>query len=259
MTFLNTRKEAIRYYFDFLWAMTEKEIKARYKRAIFGFLWVILNPVLQMIIIGAIFSFFIKIPNYFLFLFSGLLPWQFFSLSLSKTTPSIVNERSLLQKAKFPIEAIPISIILANFLHLAVSFMIFLFILFLVVGPSIVSLFLATLALIWLLVLTIGLSLLTASLNVKYRDINFFVQTLLILWFYTTPVLYNLALVPQSLSLLFTLNPLTSIFEMLHYSLLNQGVIQPRIVAMNAMLTLVVVLMGILVFKRQKKDFIDWL
>src|SRR3989344_7145799 len=102
----------LRYYFDFLLAMTEKEIKARYKRAVFGFLWVILNPLLQMIIIGAIFSFFIKIPNYFLFLFSGLLPWQFFSLSLSKATQSIVNERELLQKAKFPIEAIPISIVL---------------------------------------------------------------------------------------------------------------------------------------------------
>src|SRR3989337_4058776 len=99
-----------RNYFDFLWEMTEKEIKARYKRAIFGFLWVILNPVLQMIIIGVIFSYFIKIPNYFLFLFTGLLPWQFFSLSLTKATPSIVYERSLLQKARFPIEAIPISI-----------------------------------------------------------------------------------------------------------------------------------------------------
>ena len=78
----------LKQYFDFLWAMTEKEIKARYKRAVFGFLWVILNPVLQMFIIGIIFSFFIKIPNYFLFLFTGLLPWQFFSLSLSKATPS---------------------------------------------------------------------------------------------------------------------------------------------------------------------------
>ena len=108
-------------YFDFLWAMTEKEIKVRYKRAMFGFFWIILNPLLQMLIIGLIFSFFIKIPNYFLFLFSGLLLWQFFSLSVSKTTPSFIYERSLLQKAKFPKEAIPISIIISNFFNLLIS------------------------------------------------------------------------------------------------------------------------------------------
>src|SRR3989304_2803226 len=102
-------------YLDFILTMTQKEIKARYKRAVFGFLWIVLNPILQMIIIGVIFSFFIKIENYFLFLFSGLLPWQFISLSISKATPSIVFERALLQKAKFPIESIPVSIILATF------------------------------------------------------------------------------------------------------------------------------------------------
>src|SRR3990167_10860018 len=101
----------IKNYFNFLWAMTEKEIKARYKRAVFGFLWVIINPLLQMIIMGLIFSFFIKIPNYFLFLFIGLLSWTFFSLSIGKARPSFVNDRALLQKAKFPVEVIPLSVV----------------------------------------------------------------------------------------------------------------------------------------------------
>src|SRR3989304_10296080 len=125
----STIRERLKYYSDFLWGMTEKEIKARYKRAVFGFLWILLNPLMQMIIIGAIFSYFIKVPNYFLFLFTGLLPWQFFSLSLTKVTPSIVNERSILQKAKFPIEAIPISIILANLFNMIVSLTLFIIIL----------------------------------------------------------------------------------------------------------------------------------
>jgi len=87
-----------RHWLDFLIAMTEKEIKARYKHAVLGFLWVIINPLLQMLIIGFVFQFFIpvKVDNYFLFLFAGLLPWNFFSMSLSKTTPSIVYERSLI-------------------------------------------------------------------------------------------------------------------------------------------------------------------
>ncbi len=250
---------ALRHYLDFLWAMTEKEIKARYKRAVFGFLWVVFNPVLQMIIIGLVFSFFIKIPNYFLFLFTGLLPWTFFSLSLSKATPSIVYERTLLQKAKFPREAIPISIILSNFLHTMVSMLLLLS--FLVVTGKLVfpQIFLLIPALIWLLVFTIGISLLTATLQVRFRDINFFIQTILILWFYATPILYDLTLIPVRLHAVFALNPLTSIFELFHFSVLNQGVIDYQIISVNLVLTVIVVLVGIVTYRKQHKYFVDWL
>src|SRR5262245_48806610 len=109
---IKINQQTATYYLDFLWAMTEKEIKARYKKAVFGFLWVVLNPLFQMVVMGLVLSYFITIPNYFLFLFTGLLPWNFFSLSLAKATPAFVNERNLLLKAKFPREAIPFSIIL---------------------------------------------------------------------------------------------------------------------------------------------------
>jgi len=248
-----------RQFIDLLIGMTEKELKARYKNTLFGFLWIVLNPILQMIIIGLIFSFFIKIDNYFLFLFSGLLPWQFISLSLSKATPSIVFERALLQKAKFPIETIPISIILANFINMIVSFVLF-FLVLLVVGKfSIWGVLITITVLIWLLVFTIGLSLLTSCLQVKYRDVNFFVQTVLILWFYATPVLYNLSLIPKALFPIFSLNPLTSIFEILHQSLLQQGSLDIQILIINFAISLFVIFIGIFLFKREYKYFVDWL
>ena len=120
-------KKYRKYYLDFLWAMTEKEFKVRYKRTLFGFLWVFINPIMQMLVIGFVFRLFIKEPieNYFLYLLSGLLVWNFFSLSMNKVTPSIVNERSLVKKAKFPREVIPISIILSNFVHLVIAFTLF--------------------------------------------------------------------------------------------------------------------------------------
>ncbi len=98
-------------YIDLLLIMTGNEIKARYKGTVAGFFWMIINPLLQMLIIGFVFSFFIKVPNYFLFLFVGLLPWQFFSTSLSKATKSFVSARFLLQKTKFAKEIIPFSIV----------------------------------------------------------------------------------------------------------------------------------------------------
>ena len=251
--------KTINSYIDFLWAMTEKEVKVRYKRAAIGFLWVVLNPVLQMLIVGFIFSFFIKIPNYFLFLFTGLLPWTFFSSSLSKATPSIVYERYLLQKAKFPIEAIPVSIILSNFLHALVSFALlfsFLLVTDRLIFPQVI---LVIPSLIWLLAFTIGISLLTSALYVRFRDINFLVQTALALWFYGTPILYNLTLIPAGFRFLFALNPLTSIFELFHFSVLNQGVVDYQIAILNLLSSIIIIVFGIVIFRKQNRYFVDWL
>ena len=120
-------------WLEFLWAMTKKEIKARYKVATLGFLWIILNPILQMTAIGFIFQFFvpIRVNNYFLFLFSGLLLWNFFSYSVSKNVSKIVNERMLIKKAKFPRQSIIISIVLSNLFHTIIFLPIFTLIVFL--------------------------------------------------------------------------------------------------------------------------------
>src|SRR3989337_4369260 len=106
-----------RLFIDLLWGMTEKELRARYKHTVFGFFWLVANPLLQMLVIGFVFTFFMKEPitNYYYYLFIGLLVWNFFSLSLTKATPSIVWERSLIKKAKFQHSIIPLSIILSNF------------------------------------------------------------------------------------------------------------------------------------------------
>jgi ABC-2 type transport system permease protein len=245
--------------------MTEKEIKARYKSAVLGFLWILLNPLLQMLIIGIIFRNFIKIPvtNYFLFLFTGLLPWNFFSYSLIKSTPSIVYERALIQKAKFPREAIPLSIIFSNFFHLVIS--LFLLIGFLILTrqlllfSSFTRMIFFISSLLWLLAFTSGFSLLSSTLNVKYRDINFFIQALVILWFYATPVIYSLQLLPQVYLPIFQLNPITYPFEMLRFSLITSFLPQSNIFFANAAISLLAIFLGILLFRKENKTFSDWL
>jgi ABC-type polysaccharide/polyol phosphate export permease len=256
---LQVATENIKKYFDFWWAMTEKETKVRYKRAIFGFLWVILNPILQMLIIGLIFSFFIKIKGYVLFLFSGLLPWEFFSLSISKTTPSIVFERALLKKSKFPIEIIPISIISSNFIHVAVSELLFILVLGAFNKILFPQILLLIPALIWLLGLTISISLIASTLNVRFRDMTFFVQTGLNLAFYATPILYSLSLIPKNLFWLFAFNPMSSVFELIHYSISNQFVLPIWILEANLFITIILLLFGITLFRRNYPYFVVWL
>jgi lipopolysaccharide transport system permease protein len=260
-----------RYFADFLLAMTEKEIKARYKHAVLGFMWVVLNPLLQMIVIGIVFNFFVpvSVDNYFLFLFTGLLPWNFFSLSLSKTTPALVYERTLIKKAKFPREAIVLSIVLSNLFHLLISLSMLLVVFIInaifidisfaeLITQALRFLWLVPL-LVWLCVLTSSLSLLFAALNVKYRDINFVVQAILPLWFYVTPIVYTLDLLPSHLHRWFYLNPVTTIINSFQWIFLGVSMPTMEQIAISLMVTVGAGVAGYVVFNNESKFFDDWL
>jgi len=271
MSFLKLNKKQ-RYWLDFLSVMTQKEIKARYKRATLGFLWILINPLLQMLVMGFVFQFFVpvKVDNYFLFLFAGLLPWNFFTQSLTKTTPSFFYERNLIKKAQFPKETIVLSIILSNLFH----FLIALFILtVLLIGDKVILenygfiqfLFysIRTLwifpAIILLVLFTSGLSLLVSSLNVRFRDVNLIIQLAVVLWFYATPVVYALNLLPVFLRPFFYLNPMTAIIELFHYALMGLPITSIEFNWISLLIIFYVFYLGIKIFKKESKNFDDWL
>lgn len=241
--------------------MTEKELRARYKHTVFGFFWLVANPLLQMFVIGFVFTFLLKQPvkNYYFFLFNGLLVWNFFSLSLSKTTPSIVFERSLIKKARFPHTVIPLSIILSNFIHFSLAFLLYLVPVLFLGTLSWISALLVLLSFLLLLAFTVGLSLLTAALNVRFRDVNFFVSALLIVWFYATPIMYSLTMIPRHILWLWRFNPLTSILQLLQQALLGLPGPGPGMLLSNIGVIVVITILGITVFERESKYFDDWL
>lgn len=256
---------------DFLRAMTAREIKARYKHAVLGFLWVLLNPLLQMLVMGFVFQFFVPVAvdNYFLYLFTGLLPWMFFSLSVTKATPAIVFDRALIQKAHFPREIIVLAIVLSNAFHFAVSLALLLILLIgdkmFFEGYSLSQLIIYSGRMLWVIPLTLwlallttGLSLLSSALNVKYRDVNFIIQAVMPLWFYATPIVYSLPLLPERLYPLFYLNPLTAIIEGYQWALLKQPPGSLDLAMISVVVTALVVYIGIWVFNEEKKWFDDW-
>ncbi len=249
-----------RHFLELLVAMTQKELRARYKYTIFGFLWLVVNPLLQMTVIYFIFSLFMKEPiaHYEYYLFIGLLAWNFFSLSLSKTTPSIVHDRSLIKKANFPRAVIPLSIVGSNFIH-------FLLALPLVIVPTLV---LGTLkpagvpviltALVLLLVFSAGISLLTSALNVRFRDVNFLVSALLIIWFYATPIVYSLAIIPVEIRPLWRMNPLVSVVQFLQSGFLGSAPPDSMTVLANTAIIILIAAAGWLVFRSESRNFDDW-
>lgn len=256
------------YFFDLLFVLTKKEIKSRYKHAILGFLWIFINPLVQMIVMGFVFyqvlKFNIKfnIQNYYPFLFSGLLLWNFFSLSLNKATSSIVFERSLIQKSKFPREVIPISIILSNFVNFIISFLLlFIFLIinqnfsFLVPLNSIKFL----LGCLNLLLLTIGISLFTSALTVFFRDIKFFIEAILLVWFYITPIIYPFSSIPQQYRIFFYLNPLTHIVSLFQNSILGQPLIYPGLIVAQSLFIYLFLGLAFIFFRNRSPYFSDWL
>jgi len=179
-------------------------------------------------------------------------------LSLTKATSSIVNERALIKKAKFPREVIPLSIILSNFIHLLLAFGLLIVPILFFGSLSITGLPPLFLGLLLLVAFTIGLSLLTSALDVRFRDVNFFVQAALILWFYATPIVYSINVIPYRLMWFWRVNPLTSVMQLFQNALVSAPPPGPAMLLVNTAIILFVVILGVRIFGSESKNFDDW-
>lgn len=252
--------QTIQHFWELLWGMTEKELRARYKHTLFGFFWLVANPLLQMLIIGFVFTFFMKEPilHYNYYLFVGLLVWNFFSLSLTKATPSIVFERSLIKKAAFPREVIPLSILLSNAVHFLAALILYAIPVAFLGTLTLESILYILSGLLLLFAFTVGVALLTSALNVRFRDVNFFVQALLIIWFYATPIVYSFSIIPYKFIWLWRFNPLTSVVQLLQHGFVGAPLPGPAMLGANISATIIICIVGMSLFRKESKDFDDW-
>ena len=178
-----------------------RELRARYRGSLLGFLWSFLNPLLLMLVYVLVFSVYLRAPmeNYAVFLFSGLLPWFWFSSSLGHATGAIVGSGALVKRILFPAEILPLVSVLSNMINMLLSLpLLFLFLLAFGIRPSPTLAFLPLLLALQLL-LTVGLALPLAALNVHLRDVEQILANFLVLLFFLSPVLYPVSTVPVTL------------------------------------------------------------
>lgn len=182
-------------YRQLIVSLTQRDLKLKYKGSVLGVAWSLLNPLLQMAIYTVIFSFFLRIvvvPHYWIFVIAGILFWTFFSTSLIGASSSFVRNPQLISKVYFPIEALPISMVLANLINYLIPLALLLIVLpfsGVKVGPSVV---LTPVIVAATLCMTAGLSLLAASITVFLRDVEHFIMLGIQIFFYATPILYPL-------------------------------------------------------------------
>jgi homopolymeric O-antigen transport system permease protein len=177
-------------------SLVARELKARYRGSIFGFLWSFINPLLLLLIYSFVFTTIIpneepKTKPYALFMFCGILPWTWFSSSLSDAAGSLIAGGNLIKKVLFPAEVLPIVNVLANMVHFFLGLVILIiFLIFYRHPPDAWDLFWFPIAVVIQLVFTCALGLLLAALAVHFRDIRDILANVLTLWFFATPIIY---------------------------------------------------------------------
>lgn len=248
-------------YRDLLWMWTVREVQVRYKQSLLGIAWAVLQPLALMIIFTLVFSRLVHVDTgdipYPVFSYTALVPWTFFATSLSFGIASVVNNMNLVTKIYFPREILPLASIGAAFVDFVASGLI-LAGMMLVYGvrPGWASLWIGPL-LVLQVALTIAVVLLGSALLVFFRDVRFVVPLLTQVWMYASPVIYPSTLVPEQFRILYFLNPMAGIIDGYRRVLLMGEPPQSQALALGSVVTLVLLIAGVLFFKRSEPVFAD--
>ncbi len=203
-------------YREFLRTNVKKDIRGKYKASFLGVLWSFINPLLQVVVYAIVFPYIMRVQtdNYLIFLICGIIPWTWFTMSLSLGTTCITTNSNLIKKVYFPREILPISTVISGGINFLISCVIIL--LFAIFGGIGISWHLVFLPVILILqfVITLSLVFLTSAFNVYVKDIEYMVGFILNLMFYATPILYKSDMFSGSpFAFIFKINPMAYIVE----------------------------------------------
>jgi lipopolysaccharide transport system permease protein len=245
---------------DLLLAWTSRNIRARYQQSALGWIWAVLQPAAGAILFSIIFTVFVPIDTgetpYIIFSYVAMVPWTLLASSLADMSGSIVVNMSLVTKIYFPREVLPIAAMFARLMDFGVAAALLLgFFVFYRIPLSAAILFLPVILAIQLL-LIIGLGLATAAANVFYRDVQSLLTLVIQLWFYASPIIYPVTMVPEQIRPFYFLNPMAGILVAYRDVLLN-GVFPGTYLIPSAAVAIILFLGGILFFKRVEFLFAD--
>ncbi len=248
-------------YRDLLVAWTWREIRVRYKQSVVGGLWAVLQPLALMLVFTVVFSHLAKVPSdgipYPVFSYSALLFWTFFASSLSFAVPSLVNNMNLVTKIYFPREILPAASIGAAFFDLCIASIVFVGLMVYYRIPLSPTILWLPLLLLVQLLLTLGVVLFLAAVNVFFRDVRFVLPLLTQVWMYASPVIYPSTLIPERFRMLYMLNPMAGLIDSYRRVILMGQSPVPAYIGVSAGAALLLFVGGYAFFKRCEPAFAD--
>lgn len=257
--------KALWEYRELLYFLAWRDVKVRYKQTVLGVLWVVLQPLVSMAIFTVLFGVLLKVDSgevpYPIFAFAGLLPWNYFSQALNRSSTSVVNSSHLITKIYFPRLVIPLSGVLSSLVDFAIAFGVLagLMVIYRIV-PTMGLLLLPALVLL-AMVTALGFGLWLSALNVRYRDVNYLLPFLIQIWMYVTPVVYGSGLIPERYRFLLSLNPMTGVVEGFRWALLGQAAVGDYVsvplLGISVGISLIALVSGAFFFRLTERSFAD--
>jgi lipopolysaccharide transport system permease protein len=254
------------HYRDLLLMLVKRDYVTFYKQTILGPIWFFVQPLMTMLVYLVLFG---QIANLstdgapkVAFYLSGIIIWNYFSESLTKTSTVFKDNSNLFGKVYFPRLIMPLAIVFSGLMKFAIQFGLFIFVILYytfiakTIHPNIWIL--ATPFLIFLMAcFALGLGMIFSSLTTKYKDLVFLLSFGIQLFMYATPVVYPSSAMPEKFAFFLDINPLTGIFECFRYAYLGTGTFHPESLALSTFLIFILLVLGVLIYNKVEKSFMD--
>lgn len=254
-------------YRELLVFLTWRDIRVRYKQTILGFAWAVLQPLFTMVVFNVIFNRVAGMTSdgipYPLFSFAALVPFYFFSNSLTQSSNSILQSSAMIKKIYFPRLAVPIASVMAGLIDFALSFSVLLgMVAFYVIFTDYqltlsVNMLFIPLLLLLVIVTSLGLGLWFAALNAQFRDVRYTVPFLIQALLFMSPIAYPISTFPREVQLLAAINPITGVAEGFRWALLGADTRPGPMIIISAVVAVFLMISGAYYFRRMEKHIAD--
>lgn len=259
-------KEII-HYRDLIMLFVKRTFVSQYKQTVLGPAWAVIQPLLTTLVFTIIFGNIAKLPTdgipSFLFYMCGNVAWGYFSGCLTTTATTFTSNSSIFGKVYFPRLVMPVATVVTQLISFAIQLVFFVIIyLFYVTNPAYgispnIYLLLVPLLIIQMAMLSLGVGIIISAVTTKYRDLVMLISFAVNLWMYLTPVAYASSLIPAQYMTLYMLNPMTPIIETFRYAFFGSGVLSLKYLGISFAVTFVLLFLGIVMFSRVEKTFMD--
>lgn len=254
-------------YRDLLLLFVRRDFVALYKQTILGPIWFFIQPVISALVFTIIFGYFAKMNTEdvppILFYLGGLTLWNYFAECLNKTSETFIQNQSIFGKVYFPRLIVPISVILSAMLKLMIQFLVFIvcwLYFYFSANPPVhpqATLFLLPLLVIIMAGLSLGFGIIFSSLTTKYRDIRFLLQFGVQLMMYVSSVVIPLSQIPEKYRWIIQLNPVVAVIETFKHGFFGTGTFDMTNLIYSFIFMLIVIFIGLLMFSKVEKTFMD--
>lgn len=249
-------------YRELLLTSTKKSIRGKYKASFLGVLWSFINPLLQILVYAIVFPYLMRntVDNYLIYLVTGIIPWNFFMTVILECVSCIKNNSGLIKKVYFPRIILPLSCALSGLFNFLVSCIIIIFFCIIwKIGISWVIIFVPLVAIIQT-ILSLGFGLILGALDAYIQDLEYITGFIIQLAMYGTPIIYSLDQFAGSTSILITLvklNPLTTLMNSYRAIFLYHQIPDIQLLMCVAIFSILLLVLGIFVFKKLEKGFAE--